>query len=107
MIISGTVTVAANSTSTNQVAGSIFEFSPKRGIVTLYASAAATGVNGTLLVGGQAVLNNNLVGFSNRFPIIPDDRLARSGILKGDRIFLTFTNTTGAGIVTNWLIEIT
>src|SRR2546426_267001 len=107
-VLSGQTSVAANSTSANVLAGSPFEFAPRRrGIVTVYAAAAATNsINSTLSVGGQLALLDNLVSGANRSPIIPDDRLVRSGYLPGDSFLLTFRNITAGAVIVNWLVEI-
>lgn len=106
MIISGSTSVAANSTSTNVLAGNQFEFLPSRCVVGMRASAAATGLNTTMLVGGITVAVGANVSNSNRFPIIPDDNLMTFRGGKGERLYLTFTNTTGAAITVQYVLDI-
>src|SRR6266700_5909075 len=105
MIISSTVSVAANARSANVFAGEQFEFAPSRAVCTLRLSAAATGVRADLLAGGEAIVVNALVSNSNRFPIIPDDNVASFGVYKGERLVLTFRNSTAGALVVNYVLE--
>lgn len=90
--------VAANATVTNVLAGKIFEFAPQNSVVTLLATASAVGLNISFLIGGEVKLDDQEISAANRFPISPDDFLARGGAFKGDRIVVRLRNTTGAGI---------
>lgn len=109
MVISSTVSVAANTRTTNVLAGEQFEFVPPgRALVSVRVSAAATGVRGDFQIGGESILTNALVSNSNRFPIQPDDVLISGvGGRGGERLFLTLSNTTGAAIVVNYVVELT
>jgi hypothetical protein len=102
----GNLSVAANATTTNRVAGLTHEFLSSRAGVVLAAAAAAVGLNCSLLIAGVAIVDDQSVSQANRFPIIPDDVMA-SETVGGGRILLRFRNTTGAAIITNWLIDIT
>lgn len=102
----GNLSVAANSTSTNRVAGLTHEFLDRPASIVLAAAAAAVGLNCTLLVAGVALVDDQSVSQANRFPILPDDVLASENVA-GGRIILRFRNTTGAAIITNWLIDVT
>ena len=99
------LTVAANATSTNRVAGFTHEFLDRLATIVLAAAAAAVGLNTTLLVAGVAYVDDQAVSQANRFPIIPDDIVASETV--AGRIILRFRNTTGAGIIVNWLIDVT
>lgn len=100
----GAVSVAANSVSTNQLAGELYEFLDRPANVLLAAAAAAVGLRATLLIGGVAVVNDQDVSQANRFPIIPDDVVTEEqGI---GRMILTFRNTTGAAILVNWSLDV-
>lgn len=108
MVISSTISVAANTRSTNILAGEQFEFVPGRAaLITVRLSAAATGVRADFQVGGEAIASNALVSNSNRYPITPDDVVIQGvGGRGGERLFLTLLNTTGAAIVVNYVLEI-
>jgi hypothetical protein len=102
----GNLTVAANSTSLNRVAGLTHEFLDRPAMLVLAAAAAAVGLNCSLLVAGTALVDDQSVSQANRFPMIPDDITASEGPVAG-RIILRFRNTTGAAIIVNWMIDVT
>lgn len=100
------VSVAANAVSTNQLAGELYEFLPNNAQVVLLATGAATGLNLTLLAGGVTLVNDQAMGFQNRFPVVPDDIITQENIPAGARLFLTFRNTTGAAIIAFWRVDV-
>lgn len=102
----GNLSVAANGTSTNRVAGLTHEFLDRAASIVLACAAAAVGLNTTLMVAGVALVDDQSVSQANRFPIVPDDIVASEGPVAG-RIILRFRNTTGAAIIVNWLIDVT
>lgn len=102
----GNVSVAANVTSTNRVAGLTHEFLDRPASIVLAAAAAAVGLNCSLLIGGVAVVDDQSISQANRFPIIPDD-IVSSENAGGGRLVLRFRNTTGAAIIVHWMIDVT
>jgi len=102
----GNVSVAANSTSTNRVAGMTHEFLDRPAQVVLAAAAAAVGMTCSFLIAGTAIVDDQSVSQANRFPIVPDDIVAAEP-LPGGRIILRFRNTTAGAIIVHWLIDIT
>jgi len=105
-VMSGTVSVVANTVTTNQLAGRLFEFLSKNSAINLAVAAAVTGLNATFTIGGTTVLQDSLVGFANRFPQLLEDSLVQVNGRRGARLFLTFRNTTGSDIIVNWLLNI-
>lgn len=99
------ISVAANATTANQVAGQLFEFLSNPSKVRLAAAAAAVGINVTLLIGSRAIVNDQPISQANRFPIIPDDIVTAVRNATG-RIVLTFRNTTAGAIVINWTLDV-
>lgn len=98
------LSVAANSVSTNRLAGLLHEFLDRPAVVTLAAAAAAVGLNVTFLIGGVAVVQDQAVSQANRFPVFPDDAVtSEQGI---GRMVLQFRNTTGAAIVVHWSLDV-
>lgn len=96
--------VAANATSTNVLAGQLYEFLDRPAKVMLAAAASAVGLRATWLIGGVAVVNDQLISQANRFPILPDDIVsAERGI---GRMILTFRNTTGGALTVNWSMDV-
>lgn len=92
--------VAANATVTNVLSGKIFEFAQRPSMVTLYATAAAVGLNVSFIIGARVLVDDQEVNAQNRMPIVPDDFLARGGARPGERIVVRLRNTTGAAIIT-------
>jgi len=102
--MSGQVTVGANAVSANQLAGLLYEFLDRPSNILLAAAAAAVGINCTFLIGGVAVVSDQPISRANRYPILPDDAVTEEqGI---GRMVLTFRNTTGAGIVVDWTLDV-
>jgi len=98
------LSVAANTSSTNQLAGQLYEFLDRPAKVMLAAAASAVGLNVTLLIGGVAVVNDQPVSQANRFPVLPDDIVtAERGM---GRMILTFRNTTGGALTANWSMDV-
>lgn len=100
------VTVAPNSVSTNQLSGQLYEFVEAGTMVTVSAIAAATGIRATFIC-GVPLVNDQAIRFraAADFPLIPDDILLNNE-MPGGRMVLTFRNTTGAGIVTQWRVDL-
>jgi hypothetical protein len=98
--------VAANATVTNVLAGKLHEFLNRPSAVRLYACASAVGLNSTLIVGSQSSVQDQEVNAQNRLPIVPDDFLAEAGGLAGERILVSYRNTTGAAITAFTRVEV-
>jgi len=105
-VITNATSIAANSTSANLLAGDINEFLGRAAVVSLFVTAAAVGIRAQLLIGQDVVIDDQVVSDANRFPITPDDFLARGGGLPGDRLTLRFRNTTGGAIIVEWRLAI-
>ena len=104
--ISITTSVAANSRSGNVLAGQLFEFLRRRSIVGLAVSAAAAGLVADWSIGGEQLLTAAVPPATNRFPIVPDDAMNKHGGLGGERLFLEYTNSTGAPLVVQTVVDI-
>jgi len=102
----GSISVAANAVSTNQLAGELYEFLPANASVVFSCTGSATGLNTTFLAGGVTLINDQAIGLQNRFPIIPDDILTQEMIPGGARLLVTFRNTTGAALVAFWRVDV-
>lgn len=101
-----TDTVAANSRSGNVLSGELFEFIQRPSRVQLLSSAAATGITADFTVGGVQELAGAVIPLTNRDPIKPDDEVSLAAAVPGERMFLEYFNSTGAGIVVKTVIEI-
>lgn len=91
--------VAANLTVANAVAGKTHEFISEASIIRFYATGSVVGMNMTLFVGDELVVDDQEVNAQNRLPLVPDDFIAEAGAFPGDRIVLKYRNTTGGAIV--------
>lgn len=104
--MSGNATaVAANATSTNVLAGQIFEFLDRPTRLILAAVGSAAGLNVTLLIGGVAIVNDQPISGANRFPILPDDIVTKIRGARG-RIVLTYRNTTAGALTVSWTVDV-
>jgi len=106
MVITGATSIAADATSANLLAGDINEFLGRAAVVSLFCTGAAVGLRAQLLIGQDVVIDDQVISDANRFPITPDDFLARGGGLPGDRLTLRFRNTTAGALVAEWRLAI-
>jgi len=101
-----TVSVAANSVSTDQIASQLYRVVNRGARYRLACLGAATGIRVTFL-NTIPIINDQAIGFNatSQFPIIPDNVISQ-GSLPGGQLFLTFRNTTGGAIVTGWRLDL-
>jgi len=98
------VSVAANSVSTNVLAGQLYEFVPSGTRVALSCTGSATGLRATLIA-NIPVLNDQAISLNNRFPLIPDDILY-TGVVRACRLVLTSRNGTGGALTFFWRVDL-
>lgn len=98
--------VPANGTVQNVIAGRIGEFLAAPGSVVLYGTAAAIGLNFSLIVGGSVIVDDQEASAANRMPLVPDDFIAAAGGMQGDRVIVRLRNTTGAAIIAFTRVEV-
>ncbi len=98
------LSVAANATSANLYAGKLYEFTGPT-LVRIRMSAAAAGLQATILANGVAVVPDQAISQSNRWPILPDDLLVQFPF-QGGRLIATVRNTTAAAITFNHVTEV-
>lgn len=107
--ISGSVSVAANATSANVLAGSPFEFIAQPSICKLactQAGAAASDITANFQIGGEALMQAGNISDRSAFPTFLDDIIVEAGAQAGERLFLTFANTTAGALVVQFLLDI-
>lgn len=105
-VITGTDSIAADSTSANLLAGDINEFLGRNAVVSLFCTGSAVGLRAQLLIGAAVVVDDQAISDANRFPITPDDFLSRGGGTPGDRLTLRFRNTTAGALTSEWRLAI-
>lgn len=98
------VSVSANSVSTNQLSGQLYEFVPAGANVVLSVAGSATGLRVTFIC-GVPLVNDQAMNLQNRFPIIPDD-VVHAGAVPGGRMVLTFRNTTAGALTAFWRVDL-
>jgi len=98
--------VGANATVANVIVGKLAEFLSEPSRVALYATGSAVGLNYSLLIGGESLLDDQEVNAQNRFPLIPDDFVVEGGGLPGDRLIVRVRNTTAGAITAFTRVEV-
>lgn len=105
-VITNVTSIAANTTSANLISGEVGEFLAGRSVINLYARAAAVGLNLLFQVGFEVYLPNQEVGSQAGFPTRNENLLVSGVGGQGERIFITATNTTGAAIIVQLMVDI-
>ena len=106
MVMTSVLSVAANATSANVVAGKLAEFLAERSVVRLLAAGAAAGIFASLLIGDSVLVDDQEISGANRFPIKPDDLVDEGAGFEGDRLILRFRNSTAGALVVQSRLEI-
>lgn len=106
MLISGNVSVAANTRSANLIAGEPFEFLSRSSVVSVYLSGSAAGFTGDFYLGGATLAYGAVVAPTNRTPLREEDGFVQGGGIAGARLFLAVLNTTAGALTINWLIDV-
>lgn len=106
-VIQVETTVGATSTNSNTVAGSAFEYSRGRQLISLGVTAAATGTFTTITAGGDVVLEESATYIATQWPIVPDQMFYNDIMEPMDRLRVAIRNTTGGGLVTRTLALVT
>jgi len=101
------ISVPATSTNPNLLAGSTFEYSRQRAVLSFGVTQAATGNFATINVGSDVVVEEFIPPIQTRFPIIPDEFYAQDVADAGDRIIIQIRNSTGGALVNRAIVIIT
>lgn len=99
------ISVAANSTSANVLAGELHEFLQGAAQVVLSACGSATGLRVTLTIGGVVLIQRARINLQNRPPVLPDDILEATRA-NGGRMILTFENVTAGALTAFWRVDV-
>ena len=108
-LISLSISVAANASSGNVLAGSVYEFLSQASIITLamtQAGAAGADITADFQVGGESLMSQANTPFKAAYPTFLDDTQLRAGGVPGERLFLNLNNTTAGALVAQILLEI-
>lgn len=93
------VSVAAGTSNTNIFAGSAFEYSRGRQLLSLGVNAAATGSFITIQSGADVVLEESPPYVSTLFPIVPDQMFYNDVMEMFDRLRVQVRNPTAGAII--------
>jgi len=93
------VSVGANATNENIIAGSAFEFARGRGVLSIGIAAAATGCVANIQAGADIVAEAFALPILTRYPIVPDEFYFTDVVEQGDRIVQRVQNTTAGALV--------
>jgi len=104
VVASGISTPGANAKSSDLVTGS-YQFVGK-GKVTVVAKSSATGILATCLVGGIALVNDQLIPFTGTAGTVSvNDNIVASQVVNGGRVELYMRNNTAtAGTTVDYLV---
>jgi len=106
--ISGSIIVLANATSANVLAGSPFEFVAQPSIIKLATThPAAIGViTADFQIGGESLAQAAEISNRSAMPNFRDDMFVEAGAQQGERLFLTYSNISVAGILVRFLVDV-
>lgn len=104
-----TLSVAAGAKSADQVVGrNQYVGKGRLQFVCKASAAAATGIRGTLNVGGVALIEDQLVPFAGTTGTIStNDNMVLDQVVAGGRVELTFRNDSGGALTVDHLLLFT
>ena len=107
ILVNGTaLSVAANSTSAEQVSSSTYQFVPFSGTARIAARGSATGINMQLAAAGQTLCNDQPLPYTGTAGAISllDHEVTSFPVEEGSRIELRFRNTTGGALTVDFIL---
>lgn len=105
-VIQRQLTIAANTTNENIIAGSQYEFARRRCIISGGIVASAAGLVANINSGGDVVMEQFPVGIKATFPVIPDEFVFTDVMEVGDRLSIPVQNTTGGNLDVRVIIQV-
>ena len=107
MRVQKTVSVPANSSVSDILNGTQYQFAPVSGIAEFLATGSATGLNLNITIGTETVVENSAVNASNRVPQKFNDEIGTDiEISAGEQVIASFTNTTAGALTAFFTYEI-
>jgi hypothetical protein len=98
--------VAAATVSPNVISGQLHEILQRPSALRLSVNGSALGLYVTMIIGSMVVVQDQAVNAANRFPVLPDDVLASAGGLAGEKLNVTFRNSTAGPLTAFWRVDI-
>lgn len=106
-LVQNTVSIAANATLENAMAGSQFEFLPYNALLEFGLQGSAAGLVADVYSGQDVLAEGMALPLQNRYPIYPDDFTLNDVAAGGERIKVRIRNTTVGALTAFWGIRIT
>lgn len=106
-LIQHETSVAANSTVDNVLSGSAWEYLPYNAALEFGLVASATGLVVTLISGSDLIMEESPISIQNRFPIKPDDFVARDVARAGEKLIVRVRNTTAGALTLFSSVDVT
>jgi hypothetical protein len=106
-VIQTETSIAAGGFNTNLVAGSAFEYSKGRSMLSAGVNAAATGTFVSIQSGGDVILEESPPYIATVFPIVPDQMFYNDIMEPMDRLRIPARNPTGGAIIIRVMAIIT
>lgn len=106
MVNANALSVSANTTSSEQVQTSTYQFVPFTGTARIAARGSATGLNIQLAAAGQTLCNNQAIPYTGTAGAISliDHEIVSFPVEEGSRIELRFANTTVGTLTVDYIL---
>lgn len=105
-VIQRAVSIPANSTNENILAGSQYEFARRPCLVSIGIQTTAAGLIANINSGGDVVAEAFPVPAVAGMPVIPDNMYYNDVMETGDRLSIPVQNTTAGALVASVLVQI-
>jgi len=105
-VIQREVSIAANTTNENILAGSAFEYARSPSFASVAIVGSATGLFCTIQAGPVVVLEESPIAIPTTMPIIPDDFYYTMALAPQDRIVVRVRNNTGGALTARAVVQL-
>jgi len=106
-LIQQSVSIAANATNENVLAGSQYEYLPWNAFIEFGLNRSATGLVADVYSGSDILAEGMLLTSQNRVPVYPDDFALNDVAAAGERLKVRIRNTTGGALTAFYAARIT
>lgn len=105
-VIQRAIAIAANSVNDNLVAGSAFEITKQRSIVSIGVAQSATGLFVSIQGGADIIAEEFEPAILARFPIIPDEMYYTDVLEQLDRLVIRCRNSTAGALTARIIVQL-
>lgn len=106
MVMTDSTAVSGNTTSDNVLAGKMNEFLGENSVIRIYVTGGGSDIYASLLVGSEALIDDQLTSPLTTFPVKPDDLLTEGAGFAGDRLTLRYRNANASSRTVQTRIEV-